>query len=302
MAMLSESATAFLVDVATWDSLAAAGKKAVLLELLRFVHATADQPSCLELRKKIGFWFVQAASSSKTAEILSHLSTEEVLSETLALVHSLDVSEQCSPTGTLVRTMVSVDGVADVVLNCDVLESLRRCLCRTRRGTACIEAWSIMFELVRFHKPAIRFVLTNFDFFVKLICECMQSTNFIAKRHALRLLNAILGDPSYARARLKLAESPALLCAVMRSLHDASHHIQFEAYHCLKVFLAKPNKPAAIRYLISCNREGLADFLNEYSTGDPRTDSAMEDEKALLLQRLINVEPVTHEEQVLLGL
>jgi hypothetical protein len=297
---LSEATQSFLGNPASWESRDTEQKRIIVLEMLRFVHLNADKQSQLETRKKIGFCLSLAASSSAAVEMFSHISQEELVVEVSLLVRSIGISEQCNPTGSVVRAMLTLDGIAEAVLTRDILDALAVCLCRTKRGTPCIEAWLIASDLLRFHKPVTAFILNNFEYFVGLMRECVQTVNFVARRQALRLLNALLGDPAYGRARLKLAESPALLCAVMHALHDPSHHIQFEAYHCLKVFLAKPNKKPAIRYLLACNRAGLADFLNEYSTGDARSDQQLDEEKSMLLQRLIAVEPLTHEEQVLL--
>jgi hypothetical protein len=302
---LSAEADLLLRDHANWGSLTSEEKHCQVLELLRFVHLNAGDVSQLEMRKKIVFWISQHTMPSSHVEegcVLAHLSSAELAEEGVKLVASIGTSELCGPSGTAVRALLAVGGVADIFLKTrHVFDALAPSLCRSRAGTPCIEAWLVALELTRFHKPVTVFVLSNFDYFVGLVRDCLRSENFVARRQALRMLNQLLGDPLYGRARLKLAESPALLCAVMTALRDPSHHIQFEAYHCLKVFLAKPNKKPAIRYIFACNNEGLADFLNEYSTGDARSDGQLADERRLLLQRLVAVEPLTHEEEVLLG-
>ncbi|KAF8286151.1 putative Mo25-like [Trypanosoma cruzi] len=106
----------------------------------------------------------------------------------------------------------------------------------------------------------------------------------------------------FLRARRKFAESPALLCALLPLTNSSSAHIRFLTFETLKVFIAKGNKPAPIRHILCINRDMLARYVEDYSTKEIAINKRLEVEKQKLLQSLTSLEPLTHEEELLLGI
>lgn len=49
--------------------------------------------------------------------------------------------------------------------------------------------------------------------------------------------------------------NPDNLKLMMNMLRDSSRNIQFEAFHVFKVFVANPDKPAAIHAILCKNKE-----------------------------------------------
>ena len=119
---------------------------------------------------------------------------------------------------------------------------------------------------------------------------------YVNCRQGLKLLALLLGDPSLGKGRTRLADCPALLAASLgvvgflqqRRLaavpaaamaerpplaeamrpdgfaHDAL--LIHEAYHVLKVYIAKPKKALSVRFLLTANRDAIIHFVLDYHT------------------------------------
>ncbi|KAG8348463.1 hypothetical protein TRVL_00712 [Trypanosoma vivax] len=179
-------------------------------------------------------------------------------------------------------------------------------LCRgtmAHRTTLCTQTWRSLTVAIETNKSLSASLLIHFfDDFVSVFLNALRGNNFVAKLHALELLAAILEDPSYLRARAKFAESPALLCALILLTNTPSQHIRFLTFDSLKVFIAKGNKPAPIRYILYINREMLARYVKDFITEEAFINQLLSVEKQKLLHSLISLQPLTHEEELLLRL
>jgi hypothetical protein len=152
-----------------------------------------------------------------------------------------------------------------------------------------------------------------------------SSCRFLNQWQTLRLLTSLLGETIFGKLRTLLAESPAILCAVLQFVQSSSTHLRFEAYHCIKVFIAKPNKPPPMRYLMWINRDVLMKFViahhqhvvQQFEGDDPRRNpmnaagggggsdvveeaEERERERDMLQDRLIHLQPLSREETLLL--
>ncbi|KEG13493.1 hypothetical protein DQ04_00971030 [Trypanosoma grayi] len=184
-------------------------------------------------------------------------------------------------------------------------ESCVGILCRSVASDTtvlCTETWRSLTTTLYTNKGLSASLLLHFfTEFVVMLVGCLQGANFVAKLHALEFLAALLEDSAFLKARRKFAESPALLCALIPLTNSPSAHIRFLTFDTLKVFIAKGNKPAPIRYILYINREMLARYVEDYSTGELTIDKRLEIEKQKLLQSLISLEPLSHEEEVFLS-
>ncbi|KAH9579838.1 Mo25-like [Trypanosoma melophagium] len=166
----------------------------------------------------------------------------------------------------------------------------------------CTETWLSLNTALQMDKGlSASLLLYYFNEFVLMFKNCLDEGNFVAKLHALELLASILEDSAFLKARRSFAESPALLCALLPLTNSSSTHIRFLTFDALKVFIAKGNKPAPIRYILFINREILAAYVEDYSTEEVAIQKRLELEKQRLLQSLTSLEPLTHEEELLLG-
>ncbi|CUG87494.1 Hypothetical protein, putative [Bodo saltans] len=156
----------------------------------------------------------------------------------------------------------------------------------------------------------------------------MASSRFLNQWQTLRVLTSLLGETKFGKLRTLLAESPAIFCAILQFVQSSSTHLRFEAYHCVKVFIAKPNKPPPMRYLMWINRDVLMKFViahhqhvvQQFEGDDPRRNpmnaagggaggsgndvveeaEERERERDMLQDRLIHLQPLSREESLLL--
>lgn len=225
----------------------------------------------------------------------------------------------------------SVDGSSPDAIAAKAIDN------NTADGAVAVEAWRCIQVLVTSNGSIASECLRSYMIdFARCVCNLLgevgpmhpppvaavSSCGFLNQWHALRLLTSLLGETKFGKLRTLLAESPALLCAVMKHMKSASSHLRFEAYHCLKVFIAKPNKSAPIRYLMWLNRDTLMQFINAHhqnivhqldggshpmmaaansGCADVSEDAeARERERDTLTDRLINLQPLSREETLLL--
>ncbi|ESL06128.1 hypothetical protein TRSC58_06203 [Trypanosoma rangeli SC58] len=243
----------------------------------------------------------------------------------LALAHG--AVERCVPAADVFRTFTRVPSFLEIILSPTELlsdtteekvsaqphpkhdrfqETCIGILCRSAASYTtvfCTETWRSLTTALYTNKGlSASLLLHYFNEFVALLTDCLMGRNFVAKLHALELLAAVLEDSAFLKARRKFAESPALLCALLPLTNSSSAHTRFLAFDTLKVFIAKGNKPAPIRYILCVNRDMLARYVEDYSTKEIAINKRLEVEKQKLLQSLTSLEPLTHEEELLLGI
>ncbi|RNF16571.1 uncharacterized protein Tco025E_05126 [Trypanosoma conorhini] len=234
--------------------------------------------------------------------------------------------ERCVPAADVFRTFTRVPSLLEIILSPAELlsdttegktsaqpdpkhgrfhESCVGILCRSVASYTtvfCTETWRSLTTALYTNKGlSASLLLHYFKDFVAMLTDCLLGRNFVARLHALELLAAVLEDSAFLKARRKFAESPALLCALLPLTNSPSAHIRFLAFDTLKVFIAKGNKPAPIRYILCVNRDMLARYVEDYSTKEVAINKRLEIEKQKLLQSLTALEPLTHEEELLLG-
>lgn len=171
-------------------------------------------------------------------------------------------------------------------------------------AVVCSDAWTVLRALLMADSAApaaCSFVTVHAEPFLTGIIAVLRSSNYIAVRQTLHCLSSLVAQPQYSKARSKFLDSPALLWAIMVcAAGDPSHNIRYEAYHVIKVFLAKPTKVLPVRHLIFSNRENFSRYLTTFATGDESMDAQINDERPVLLKRVLAVQPLTREELVLL--
>ncbi|EAN98392.1 hypothetical protein C3747_41g234 [Trypanosoma cruzi] len=243
----------------------------------------------------------------------------------LAFAHG--TVERCVPAADVFRTFMRVPSFLEIILSPAELssdtteertsphpqpkqygfhESCIGILCRSVASyttVLCTETWRSLTTALYTNKGlSASLLLYYFNEFVAMLVGCLLGRNFVAKLHALELLASVVEDPVFLRARRKFAESPALLCALLPLTNSSSAHIRFLTFETLKVFIAKGNKPAPIRHILCINRDMLARYVEDYSTKEIAINKRLEVEKQKLLQSLTSLEPLTHEEELLLGI
>ena len=170
-------------------------------------------------------------------------------------------------------------------------------------GCVATASWLTFAEFIysQYHEQVCAFFVSYSSSTISLIVSCLADTSYVARRQMLKLLTMLLTERGFSHFRKQLVRSPALLCCVLELLNDGSNHIQYEAYHSLKVFIANPHKPLPIRAILLLNRDLLTTYLSTYSSGDPEADEQLRGEKEVLLRVLSALRPLDGDEEVLLG-
>jgi len=127
---------------------------------------------------------------------------------------------------------------------------------------------------------------TNFDlFFSKYNKTLIQSENYVIKRQSIKLLGELLLDRANYNVMTKYVDQGEHLKLCMRLLLDDRRMINYEGFHVFKVFVANPNKSAAVQRILMSNRERLLRFLPGFL--DDRTDDdQFMDEKSFLIRQI----------------
>ncbi|KAL2253333.1 UNVERIFIED_CONTAM: putative MO25-like protein [Sesamum indicum] len=146
-------------------------------------------------------------------------------------------------------------------------------------------------ELLTRHKSTVaEFLSKNYDwFFAEYNSKLLESTNYITRRQAVKLLGDILLDRSNSAAMTRYVSSLDNLRILMNLLRESSKSIQIEAFHVFKLFAANQNKPADIVGILVTNRSKLLRLFADFKT--EKEDEQFEADKALVVKEIAALEP-----------
>ncbi|KNA11805.1 hypothetical protein SOVF_131770 [Spinacia oleracea] len=146
-------------------------------------------------------------------------------------------------------------------------------------------------ELLTRHKSTVaEFLSKNYDwFFAEYNSKLLESSNYITRRQAVKLLGDMLLDRSNAATMTKYVSSRDNLRILMNLLRESSKTIQIEAFHVFKLFAANQNKPADITNILVANKSKLLRLLGELKTD--KEDEQFDADKAQVMQEIASLEP-----------
>ncbi|PKI69201.1 hypothetical protein CRG98_010406 [Punica granatum] len=146
-------------------------------------------------------------------------------------------------------------------------------------------------ELMTRHKSTVaEFLSRNYDwFFAEYNSKLLESSNYITRRQATKLLGDILLDRSNSSVMMRYVSSKDNLRILMNLLRESSKSIQMEAFHVFKLFAANQNKPADIVKLLVTNRSKLLRFLTDFKS--EKEDEQFEADKAQVMKEIASLEP-----------
>ncbi|KAL0362892.1 UNVERIFIED_CONTAM: putative MO25-like protein [Sesamum calycinum] len=135
-------------------------------------------------------------------------------------------------------------------------------------------------ELMTRHKSTIAdFLAENYTwFFAEFNSKLLESTNYMTRRHAVKLLGDILLDRSNAGSMIRYVSSKDNMRVLMNLLRESHKSIQIDAFHVFKLFVANQNKPADIVNILCANRTKLLRFLTGFNMD--KEDEMFEADKA----------------------
>ncbi|XP_023554533.1 putative MO25-like protein At5g47540 isoform X2 [Cucurbita pepo subsp. pepo] len=124
----------------------------------------------------------------------------------------------------------------------------------------------------------------TFRFFEAYNTQLLESTNYITKRHAVKLLGDLLLDNSNAAVMVKYVSSLENMRVLMNLLRDPNKTIQRDAFDVFKLFVANKNKPSEIIGILVANRTKLLLFLDDLKLD--KVDDGFEEDKALIIREI----------------
>ncbi|OMO76933.1 Sodium/sulfate symporter [Corchorus capsularis] len=145
-------------------------------------------------------------------------------------------------------------------------------------------------ELLTRHKSTVaEFLSKNYDwFFAEYNSKLLESTNYITRRQAVKLLGDILLDRSNSAVMTKYVSSRDNLRILMNLLRESSKSIQIEAFHVFKLFAANQNKPADIVSILVANKSKLLRLFADFKTD--KEDEQFEADKAQVVKEIAALE------------
>ncbi|TMW90737.1 putative MO25-like protein At5g47540 [Solanum lycopersicum] len=145
-------------------------------------------------------------------------------------------------------------------------------------------------ELLTRHKSTVaEFLSKNYDwFFAEYNSKLLESSNYITRRQAIKLLGDILLDRSNAAVMTRYVSSRDNLRILMNLLRESSKSIQIEAFHVFKLFAANKNKPSDIVSILIANRSKLLRLFADFKTD--KEDEQFEADKAQVVKEIAALE------------
>ncbi|MED6157107.1 hypothetical protein PIB30_020263 [Stylosanthes scabra] len=146
-------------------------------------------------------------------------------------------------------------------------------------------------ELLTRHKSTVaEFLNKNYDwFFAEYNSKLLESSNYITRRQAVKLLGDMLLDRSNSAVMTRYVSSRDNLRILMNLLRESSKSIQTEAFHVFKLFVANQKKPADIVGILVTNRSKLLRLLGDLKLD--KEDEQFEADKAQVMKEIAALEP-----------
>ncbi|CAJ1941466.1 unnamed protein product [Sphenostylis stenocarpa] len=146
-------------------------------------------------------------------------------------------------------------------------------------------------ELLTRHKSTVaEFLSKNYEwFFAEYNSKLLESSNYITRRQAVKLLGDMLLDRSNSAVMTQYVSSRDNLRILMNLLRESSKSIQIEAFHVFKLFAANQKKPADIISILVANRSKLLRLLGDLKID--KEDEQFEADKAQVIREIAALEP-----------
>ncbi|KAK6934533.1 Mo25-like [Dillenia turbinata] len=150
-------------------------------------------------------------------------------------------------------------------------------------------------ELLTRHKSTVaEFLSSNFDwFFAEYNSRLLESTNYITRRQAVKLLGDILLDRSNSAMMVRYVSSKDNLRLLMNLLRESSKSIQIEAFHVFKLFVANQKKPPEIISILIANKSKLLRLLGELNTD--KEDEQFDADKGQVIREISSLDAKDHQ-------
>ncbi|CAI9303974.1 unnamed protein product [Lactuca saligna] len=145
-------------------------------------------------------------------------------------------------------------------------------------------------ELLTRHKSIVaEYLNNNYDWFFMEYNKLLESSNYITRRNAIKLLGAMLLDRSNTAVMVRYVSSLQNMRILMNLLRDSNKTIQLQAFHVFKLFPANQNKPPEIVNVLIANRSKLIRFFSDFTFD--KADEQFEADKAQVVKEIATLVP-----------
>ncbi|KAK6790247.1 hypothetical protein RDI58_014047 [Solanum bulbocastanum] len=205
------------------------------------------------------------------------------------LVAGYENTEMALHYGTMLRECIRHQSVARYVLESEHVKKFFDYIQLPNFDIAA-DAAATFKELLTRHKSTVaEFLSKNYDwFFAEYNSKLLESSNYITRRQAIKLLGDILLDRSNAAVMTRYVSSRDNLRILMNLLRESSKSIQIEAFHVFKLFAANKNKPSDIISILIANRSKLLRLFADFKTD--KEDEQFEADKAQVVKEIAALE------------
>ncbi|KAK4800380.1 hypothetical protein SAY86_020867 [Trapa natans] len=206
------------------------------------------------------------------------------------LVSGYENSDMALHYGSMLRDCIRHQSVARYVLESEHMKKFFDYMQLPNFDIAA-DAAATFKELLTRHKSTVaEFLNKNYDwFFSEYNSKLLESSNYITRRQAVKLLGDVLLDRSNSAVMVRYVSSIANLRILMNLLRESSKSIQIEAFHVFKLFVANQNKPADIVGVLVTNRSKLLRLFAGFKLD--KEDEQFEADKAQIVKEIAALEP-----------
>ncbi|KAL1320366.1 hypothetical protein HN51_065101 [Arachis hypogaea] len=243
----------------------------------------------LESRKDV----TQVVANLQRQQVHSKLIASDYLETNMDLMDILilgyENSDMALHYGAMLRECIRHQIVAKYVLNSPHMKKFFDYIQLPNFDIAA-DAAATFKELLTRHKSTVaEFLSKNYEwFFAEYNSKLLESSNYITRRQAVKLLGDMLLDRSNSVVMTRYVSSRDNLRILMNLLRETSKSIQIEAFHVFKLFAANQNKPADIISILVANKSKILRLLEDFKL--EKEDEQFEADKAQVMREIAALE------------
>ena len=185
-------------------------------------------------------------------------------------------------TGMILHEMLQYEILAKLFLYSSDLYRFPQYIEFTSFSISCDAFKNLRDALVSHRSMAAEFLQQQYVQFFSMFTQLLDSQNYVTRRQSLKLLGELLVDRAHYSTMIRYVSDEENLKRIMNALRDRSKHIQLEAFHVFKVFVANPKKTPAVEAILRRNRSRILSFLEAFLPDS--TNEAFIDERQYIIQ------------------
>ncbi|KAF7837204.1 calcium-binding protein 39 [Senna tora] len=219
-------------------------------------------------------------------------------------LHSYDNKEIALNCGIMLRECIKFPALAKYLLESPSFELFFKFVELPNFDVAS-DAFSTFKDLLTKHgKLVSEFLADHYSEFFDLYEKILTSTNYVTRRQSLKILSEFLLEAPNSPIMKRYIQEVRHLKVMMTLLKfiqnahltHTTMSLAFEiivlfmlSRHPMYVFVANPNKPRDVKFILTKNREKLLELLHNLSPGKGSEDEQFEEEKEFIIQEIERV-------------